>query len=85
MGETDLWHPGHADELPKRGVGNTNDCWVGGAVLGGGSYRLELVWYVAVAVFEDECADTWEEGADLGIWIGYVRTTVFSGGAHYAT
>ena len=62
-----MWQPGHADELPKRGAGNTNDCCVGGAVFGGASYRLEDVWYVAVIVFGEEYAVVCDPGALLGI------------------
>lgn len=37
IGETALWQPGHADEVPKRGCGKLKDACEAGAVFGGGS------------------------------------------------
>ena len=60
---------------------------MGGAVLGGASKRGELAWYVAVAVlgveYDDcDCDWDWEAAMECGVWMGYERTIVRSGGAH---
>lgn len=88
IGETDFRQPGHAVLLPKRG--NEVDADAGGAVCGGRSYRLDVMYVpddvdgeAVMEVVDGEWAGLLGDGVDKEVELRDFRRLTPSGGAHY--